>query len=209
MNVAIETDYKKQGGIQMSTTSKIKAELVRLLNLEENKAGLTVSEVWEKLEQSDFKSELYNSKGEKRAGTLVGLTTRIKQGKVEGLKVIKNSANNLVYVSSSNQVDFLVNQTEKYLKEATNFKLKTEDFSAEQRKVIENYGSILTKLQEENIKLKKVSDEVEKAKLDEKVEPALKEKDVEKPKEKVTAEKTKKEKPEVKTNKKTTDTAKK
>ena len=150
----------------MSTTAKIKNELIRLLSEEENKAGLTTNQVWEKLEQADFKEELYNPKGERRAGTLVGLTTRIKSGKVEGLKVIKNSSNKLVYVLSSNQVDFLVGLTEKYLKEATNFKLKTENFNDKQRKVIENYSSILPKLQEANIKLQKLADEVEKEKLE-------------------------------------------
>ncbi|MGG5341644.1 hypothetical protein [Enterococcus sp. AZ192] len=102
----------------MSTTAKIKNALVAMLNEEENKAGLTFSEVWDKLEQTDFKNELYNSKGEKCSGTLIGLTTRIKQNKVEGIKVIKNS-NQLVYVSSSNEIEYLVNLTEKYLQQAT------------------------------------------------------------------------------------------
>ncbi|MBW9322381.1 hypothetical protein FG877_02215 [Enterococcus casseliflavus] len=148
----------------MSTTAKIKNELVRLLSLEENKAGLTFSEVWEKLEQTDFKEELYNVKGERRSGTLVGLTTRIKQNKVQGIKVIKNN-NQLVYISSNNEIEYLVNLTEKYLQQATTYKLKADKYSDDQRKVITEYGSILTQLQEISKKLKLVSDEVELAKV--------------------------------------------
>lgn len=144
----------------MSTTAKIKEELVRLLSLEENKAGLTVNQVWEKLEQTDFKEELYNSKGERRNGTLVGLTTRIKNGQVDGIKVVKNSTNNLVYVASSNQVEYLFNLTDKYLKEATAYKLKSTDFTVEQKKVIESYTKVLNTLKQESMKLKKVSEEI-------------------------------------------------
>lgn len=210
MNVEIENDYKNQGGITMSTTSKIKNALVQMLNEEENKAGLTVSEVWNKLEQTEFKAELFNKAGERRNGTLVGLTTRIKEGKVEGIKVVKNSANNLVYVASSNQVEYLVNLTSKYIEETTKSKIKKESLDTNQQTVVKNFEEELIKLHQLSEKLKKVSDEVEKAKLEQKVEPTPEvKKPVEKVKEKASAEKTKKGKPEVKTTQKTTDTAKK
>lgn len=120
----------------MSTTSKIKNELVRLLSQEENRAGLTFSEVWKKLEQTDFSKELYNDKGEKRLGTLVGLTTRIKQNKIEGLKVVKVD-NQLLYVASDNELEFLINTTKKYLNQVINYQLNDEYTKLEESSILE------------------------------------------------------------------------
>ncbi|MGM0112829.1 hypothetical protein [Enterococcus sp. DIV0187] len=145
----------------MSTTSKIKEELIRLLNEEENKAGLTFSEVWDKLEQTDFKEELYNDKKEKRIGCLVGLSTRIRKGKIQGLKILKNSSNELVFVSSSNEIDYLMKLTEKFVKDTTNIQVKTDNYSKEKIEVIEGYNSLLEQLKQYVKKLEKVSSDVE------------------------------------------------
>ncbi|WP_438776715.1 hypothetical protein [Enterococcus sp. DIV0170] len=40
---------------------------------------------------SALKVELYNSDGVRREGVLTGITTRIKNGKIDGIKVIKEN----------------------------------------------------------------------------------------------------------------------
>ena len=196
----------------MSTTLKIKKELIRLVNLEEYSAGLTVKEAWKQLEKTDFAKELYNSKGQRRDGTLVGLTTRIKSGKVEGLKVVKNSDYRIVYVADGNELDYLSNLTNKFLSEADNFKVKAEDYSKEQQKILEEYSKALTQLKNSTVKLKKVADEVEVKKLKTETATAIEQKDkkaVDNIKEKPTTTKTELKKANTETSKKVTSTAKK
>ncbi|MBO0467477.1 hypothetical protein JZO73_07995 [Enterococcus plantarum] len=68
----------------MSTTAKVLEKMNMLLA--NNESGLTSEELWAEL-MSD--KELVDKNGNRRNGVVVGLTTRIKTGKVENIKVIK------------------------------------------------------------------------------------------------------------------------
>ncbi|MDT2531958.1 hypothetical protein P7D93_19035 [Enterococcus raffinosus] len=188
----------------MSTTSKIKNELVRLLSLEENKAGLTFSQVWKKLEQTDFSKELYNDNGEKRLGTLVGLTTRIKKNKIEGLKVVKVD-NQLLYVGSNNELEFLINTTKKYLNQVINYQLNDEYTKLEESSILE-FKQVLSTLNKATKQVESASFEKNATELKTtKVEIVPKEKNMKKAPVKETKKeesKSKKKKSDTKTTKK-------
>lgn len=149
----------------MSTTTKVKEELIRLLNLEENSNGLTFTEVWEKLEETELKNELYNKKGKKRLGLLTGLSTRIKEGKIEGVKIIKNSENRVIYVSNNNQVDYLFTLTSRYLKEAKSLETRSLKLSKKQKEQMEKFEENLQSLDQKNKEIKKIASEIEKKKI--------------------------------------------
>lgn len=90
----------------MSTTSKVLNKMQVLLT--ENESGLKTEELWvELLKDKELGKELIDKNGKRRNGVVVGLTTRIKNGKVENIKVVKNSKNQLVYIASANSLDFI------------------------------------------------------------------------------------------------------
>lgn len=127
-----------------TTTSKIKDALLKMVNDPKNKAGLTFGQVWDELERSDFKDELYDKNGKKRLGTLVGLTSRVQNGKVEGLQVIKQGSTRL-YISDRSSIDFLVGLTTQYLQKFDEFKIDPADLTSKQaeelkklRKTVDN-----------------------------------------------------------------------
>ncbi|MBO0421438.1 hypothetical protein [Enterococcus plantarum] len=71
----------------MSTTAKV-LEKMNLL-LKENESGLTSEELWvELMLDKELSKELVDKNGNRRNGVVVGLTTRIKTGKVDNIKVI-------------------------------------------------------------------------------------------------------------------------
>ncbi len=141
----------------MSATTKVKMELKKLLNLEENSNGLTFKEVWEKLEETELKNELYNKKGEKRLGLLTGLSTRIKEGKVEGIKIIKNSENKIIYVSNNTQVEFLCTLTSRYLQEVNKLEVNKEKLSKKQKEKMKIFKNNIIELETQNKELKKIA----------------------------------------------------
>lgn len=81
---------KEKKRIKLSTSTKVINALQIMLSEEKYKNGASYNEVWARLESIPaLKTELYNSAGKRREGVLTGITTRIKEEKISGIKVIK------------------------------------------------------------------------------------------------------------------------
>lgn len=83
---------KEKKRIKLSTTAKVINALQIMLSEEKYKNGASYNEVWARLESIPaLKTELYNYDGIRREGVLTGITTRIKNEQIDGIKVVKEN----------------------------------------------------------------------------------------------------------------------
>lgn len=84
--------------IKTSTSQKVLKAMRIYLAKEENADGVSSKNLWEHLESIPaIKLEIYGSNGKRREGVLTGLTTRIRLGQIQGIKVKKRNKH-LFYV---------------------------------------------------------------------------------------------------------------
>lgn len=125
-----------------STTQKVLKALLVMLNREGNEEGLTAKEVWVGLESiAALKSELYDERGQRRNNILTGLTTRIKQGKVAGVRVIRDN-NKLVYIAVRDELEFLRVITQSYLQQVSEVNLDSDNYTEDERVAIKHFNMI-------------------------------------------------------------------
>lgn len=149
----------------MSTTSKVLNKMQVLLL--ENESGLNTEELWiELLKDKELGKELIGKDGKRRSGVVVGLTTRIKNGKVDNLKVVKNSNNQLVYIASANNLDFINKTTQKFINDVEKIGFgKLKDYTAEDKKVVKKYEQVMKELYKASLGLSDLSEKLEKEKI--------------------------------------------
>lgn len=149
----------------MSTTAKVLNKMQGLLS--KNESGLNSEELWEELlKDKELGKELIGKDGKRRSGVVVGLTTRIKNGKIENLKVIKNGKNQLVYIASANSLDFINKRTMEFINDIEKIGLgKLKDYSDEDKKVIKKYEQVTKELYKASLGLSDLSDKLEKEKI--------------------------------------------
>lgn len=151
----------------MSTTAKV-LEKMHIL-LKENESGLTSDKLWgELMSDSTLSKELIDKNGNRRNGVVVGLTTRIKNGKVENIRVIKNNDNKLVYIACENNLGYVKKLTHKFIGDIK--KLEFGDFkelSAEDKKIVKEFEKSINNLNKATINLEKLSEKIEKVKVKE------------------------------------------
>lgn len=146
----------------MSTTAKV-LEKMHIL-LKENESGLTSDKLWEELmSDKELSKELIDKNGNRRNGVVVGLTTRIKNGKVENIKVIKNSSNKLVYIASKNNMNFVSKLTNKFIGDVQKLEFTDlEELSAADKKVLKDYEKAITNLIKTSVNIERLSEKIEK-----------------------------------------------
>lgn len=150
----------------MSTTAKVLEKMYILLK--ENESGLTSDKLWEELmSDSTLSKELIDKNGNRRNGVVVGLTTRIKNGKVENVKVIKNSSNQLVYIASKNNMNFVSKLTNKFIGDVQKLEFTDlEELSAADKKVLKDYEKAITNLIKTSVNIERLSEKIEKEKAE-------------------------------------------
>lgn len=165
-----------------STTSKVLNKMQVLLL--ENESGLNSEELWtELLKDKELGKELIDKNGKRRSGVVVGLTTRIKNGKIENLKVIKNGKNQLVYIASANSLDFINKRTMEFINDIEKIGLgKLKDYSDEEKKVIKKYEQVTKELYKASLGLGSLSEKMEKEKINTTKEKNTKTKSIKKEK---------------------------
>lgn len=146
----------------MSTTAKVLEKMYNLLS--KNESGLTSEELWEELmSDKELSKELLDKNGKRRNGVVVGLTTRIKNCKVDNIRVIKNSNNKLVYIASGNNLNFVGKLTNKFIVDVRKLEfMDLKDLSAEDKKVLKDYEKAITNLTKMSANLEKLSEKIEK-----------------------------------------------
>ncbi|MBO0467052.1 hypothetical protein JZO73_05835 [Enterococcus plantarum] len=149
----------------MSTTAKVLNKMQVLLT--ENESGLKTEELWiELLKDKELGKELIDTDGKRRNGIVVGLTTRIKNGKVENIKVVKNSKNQLVYIASANSLDFINKRTMEFINDVEKIGFgKPKDYSEDDKKIVKKYEQVIKELYKASLGLSSLSDKVEKEKI--------------------------------------------
>lgn len=76
---------------KISTSQKVLKAMEIYLGREENLGGVSSKQLWQHLESIPaIKKEIYKN-GVRREGILTGLTTRIKNGQIKGIKVEKRN----------------------------------------------------------------------------------------------------------------------
>ena len=82
---------------KISTTQKVLKAMEIYLDREENFAGVSSKDLWKHLESIPaIKLEIYRN-GKRRDNIMTGITTRIREGKIQGIKVEKRDKH-LYYV---------------------------------------------------------------------------------------------------------------
>lgn len=143
---------------KISTTQKVLNALRVMLNQEENRDGLTLKEVWTRLDSIPaIKKEIYGADGKRRENILTGLTTRIKNHQIQGIRVMKNSDNKLTFIAISNDFEYLKRITEDYLKNVSNLKLETEECTEEEKVALSHFKQIITYLEKLDELLKAIA----------------------------------------------------
>lgn len=146
----------------MSTTAKVLEKMYNLLS--KNESGLTSDELWEELmSDNELSKELIDKNGKRRNGVVVGLTTRIKSGKIENIRVLKGSDNKLVYISSSCNLEFVSKLTNKFISDIEKIEFGgLKELSAGDKKVLKDYEKAITNLIKMSTNLEKLSGKIEK-----------------------------------------------
>lgn len=146
----------------MSTTAKVLEKMYILLK--ENESGLTSDKLWEELmSDSTLSKELIDKNGNRRNGVVVGLTTRIKNGKVENIRVIKNNDNKLVYIACENSLDYVNKLTLKFIGDIKKLEMgDLKELSAEDKKIVKEFEKSINNLSKATINLEKLSEKIEK-----------------------------------------------
>ncbi|MGM0110687.1 hypothetical protein [Enterococcus sp. DIV0187] len=141
----------------VSTTQKVLKAMRIMLAEEKNRAGLSYKEVWTRLESIPaLKKELYID-GKRREGIVVGLTTRIKENKIDGIKIIKKD-NRVLYISHSNDFEFLHQVTSNFIEQVEDIK-SNENYSKKQKELLCNYQELIYELRQLHPLMLKESEE--------------------------------------------------
>ncbi|MBO0467497.1 hypothetical protein JZO73_08095 [Enterococcus plantarum] len=145
----------------MSTTAKVLEKMNMLLA--NNESGLTSEELWaELMSDKELSKELVDKNGNRRNGVVVGLTTRIKTGKVENIKVIKNNDNKLVYISCKNNIEFVNKLTNKFIEDIKKLEMgDLKELSAEDKKIVKEFEKGIKNLNNANDNLEKLSQKIQ------------------------------------------------
>lgn len=146
----------------MSTTAKVLEKMNMLLA--KNESGLTSVKLWEELmSDKGLSKELLDKNGKRRNGVVVGLTTRIKNGKVENIRVIKNNDNKLVYIACENNLGYVNKLTHKFIGDIKKLEFgDLKELSAEDKKIVKEFEKSINSLNKATINLEKLSEKIEK-----------------------------------------------
>ncbi|WP_265458623.1 hypothetical protein [Enterococcus sp. HY326] len=157
----------------MSTTTEVKVALKGILS---DGKGRTHGELWKELISIDkLKRQLVKFDGTERKGVLSGIFTRVQQGKEEGFRIVKKDGKTLM-VYSINKADILLKLTDGYLKDVSLVKLKKDELSVTDKKVVEKFQTACNELAKIKVELKFLVDSLDKnGKIEEyKTEPVVK-----------------------------------
>lgn len=152
--------------LKLSATAQIKEAMEVILKKKENEGGLTFNDLWDKLEDNkELKKLMYNKENKKRVGILQGLSNRVKDGKIDNIKIIKKG-NNSVFIYFSNKLEYLSRLTKTYLEEVQNLDLAkiTKELTAEDGSVFVTFENILNDLGDFNADILILNDKLLKQK---------------------------------------------
>lgn len=151
---------------KMSATVQIKSKLEIILKKKGNENGLTFNEAWEKLEEDkELKKLMYNKENKKRVGLLQGISNRVKDNKIDNIKLIKKSGKS-VFIYFDNTLEYINLLTKNYLEDIQNLDLTTitKNLPAKDANVFVSYENTLNALTDVNTDISMLNDKLLKQK---------------------------------------------
>lgn len=146
--------------MSQSATAEVLAKLPKLLQEPPLNNGASLEDIWQVLEKdSSLSKVLVNEKGEKRLGILLGISTRIKAGRLPGLAIVKQNGQAKWY-SSDSELDLWIRQMELLISQAGQLSFPSKWEDKKQEKIANNLVDTLKKTQEQVVILKSAVNQI-------------------------------------------------